>query len=84
MCLICSFVPASVFTTIGYFVLSSAQSNRVSAGLFETQLSAVGVFGTILAIVLFIIALGFILCGFYMTVSGKCPMKKFMESKMSS
>ncbi len=67
MCLVCSFVPASVFTTIGYFVLLSSQNNL-----------GMGLFGGILASVLFVIALGFIICGLYMTVSGKCPMKKFM------
>ncbi|MBI4187624.1 MAG: hypothetical protein HY529_00265 [Chloroflexi bacterium] len=75
MCLICSFVPASIFTTIGYFVLVTAGTQN-SPGL--------NLFGLILAIVLFIVALGFIICGLYMTVSGKCPMKKFMESKMGN
>ncbi len=67
MCLVFSFVPASIFTTIGYFVLLSSQN---SPGM--------PLFGGILASVLFVIALGFITCGLYMTVSGKCPMKKFM------
>ncbi len=69
MCLICSFSPATIFTTIGYFVLSSAEAQNNSG---------INLFGVILAIVLFVIALGFIICGLYMTVSGKCPMKKFM------
>ena len=75
MCLICSFIPATIFTTIGYFVLFSAGAQN-SSGM--------NLFGIILSIVLFAIALGFIMCGLYMTVSGKCPMKKFMESKMGS
>ena len=69
MCLICSFVPASIFTTIGYFVLSTAGAQN-SAGM--------NLLGVILATVLFVIALGFIACGVYMTASGKCPIKKFM------
>ncbi len=72
MCLICSFIPASIFTTIGYFVL-------LTAGIQNNP--GMNLFGSILAIVLFIIALGFITCGLYMTVTGKCPMGKFLESK---
>ncbi len=72
MCLVCSFIPASIFTTIGYFVLLSSQNNP-----------GMSLFGGILASILFVIALGFIICGLYMTVSGKCPMNKSMESKMS-
>ncbi len=64
MCLICSFIPATIFTTIGYFVLSSAGAQNTSG---------MNLFGIILSIGLFVIALGFIICGLYMTVSGKCP-----------
>jgi len=40
-------------------------------------------FGIVLAIVLFIIALGFITCGLYMTVIKKCPIGRFFEGKMA-
>ncbi len=72
MCLICSFIPASVFTTIGYFVL-------LTAGMQNNP--GMNLFGLVLAIVLFIIALVFITCGLYMTVTRKCPMGKFFEGK---
>ena len=74
MCLICSLIPSSIFTTIGYFVLLTAEAQD-SPGM--------NLFGVLLAIVLFVIALGFIICGLYMTLSGKCPMKRFFESKMA-
>ena len=73
MCLLCSFIPASIFTTIGYFVM-------LTAGIQNNQ--GMNLFGSILAIVLFIVALGFITCGLYMTVTRQCPMGKVMESKM--
>ncbi len=74
MCLLCSFIPASIFTTIGYFVLSTAGAQNNSG---------MNLFGVLLAIVLFVIAISFITCGLYMTVTKKCPMGKFFESKMA-
>ncbi len=74
MCLIFSFIPATIFTTIGYFVL-------LTAGIQNNQ--GMNLFGLILAIVFFVIAIGFITCGLYMTVTRKCPMGKFFDSKMA-
>lgn len=68
MCLLFSFIPASIFTTIGYFVLLTARKQD-SQGMH--------LFGRILAIVLFVIATGFIACGLYVTVTGQCPMERF-------
>ncbi len=68
MCFIFSFVPATVFATIGYFVLFS--SNKVEGRIRK--------FGNILAIWLFIVALFFPICGAYVTVTGQCPLEKTM------
>ncbi len=73
MCLVFSFIPATIFTTIGYFVL-------LTAGIQNNP--GMNLFGLILAIVFFVIALGFITCGLYMTVTRKCSMGKFFEGKM--
>ncbi len=69
MCLVFSFIPATIFTTIGYFVL-------LTAGIQNNQ--GINLLGLILAIAFFIIAFAFITCGLYMTVTKKCPMGKFM------
>ncbi len=73
MCLVISFIPATIFTTIGYFVL-------LTAGIQNNQ--GINLFGLILAIAFFVIAFVFITCGLYMTVTKKCPMEKFFKSKM--
>ncbi len=64
MCLIFSFIPATIFLVIGYFVLFS--SSKAEGNIQK--------FGQILAIWVFIVALFFIICGIYATVSGLCPM----------
>lgn len=64
MCLIFSFIPATIFLVIGYFVLFS--SSKAEGNIQK--------FGQILAIWVFIVALFFIICGAYATVSGLCPM----------
>ncbi len=64
MCFIFSFIPATIFLVIGYFVLFS--SSKAEGNIQK--------FGQILAIWFFIIALFFPICGAYVTVSGLCPM----------
>ncbi len=64
MCLIFSFIPATIFLVIGYFVLLSS-----SKAEGNTQK-----FGQMLAIWVFIIAAFFPICGIYATFSGLCPM----------
>ncbi len=66
MCFICSLIPATIFVVIGYFVLFSSSN---AEGTIQT-------FGQILGIWVFIVALLFLICGAYMTLSGKCPMDK--------
>lgn len=63
MCIILSLVPATILTTIGYFVLFSSTKAE----------GAISKFGKILAIWLFIVALVPIIVGLYLTISGLCP-----------
>jgi hypothetical protein len=63
MCIIFSLIPATILTTIGYFVLFSSTKSE----------GAMSKFGKILAIWLFIIALIPIIVGLYLTISGLCP-----------
>jgi hypothetical protein len=69
MCFIVSFVPATIFLTIGYFVLFSSKKTEGS----------ISKFGLILAIWLFIVAGLYPICGAYLTISGKCPIEKIIE-----
>lgn len=76
MCFFFSFMPATVFTVIGYFVLFS--STKTEGGVKK--------FGQILAIWIFIFALFPIMMGAYVTLAGLCPIEKMfqiMESGIS-
>ncbi len=64
MCFIFSFIPATVFLVIGYFVLFS--SSRAEGTIQK--------FGKILAIWVFVVALFIPIGGAYMTISGLCPL----------
>ena len=68
MCFFFSLIPATFFVTIGYFVL------------FATTKAANGmqVFGRILAIWIFIVALFPLIAGAYLTLSGQCPVEQMM------
>ncbi len=63
MCLLLSFLPATFWVVIGYFVLFS--SSKTSAGIRT--------FGQILAIWIFVIAAFFVVAGGYATLAGLCP-----------
>lgn len=69
MCFMFSFIPATVFVTIGYFVLFS--SGKVEGTMRK--------FGRVLAIWIFIIALYIPICGAYLSLSGKCPIDKIIQ-----
>jgi len=69
MCFIISLIPATIFLTIGYFVLFSSKKAE----------GTVSKFGFILAIWLFIVAAFYLICGAYVTISGLCPIEKMME-----
>ncbi len=66
MCFIFSLFPATIWFTIGYFVLFS--STRVEGSVKRC--------GQILAIWIFIVAIFFPIFGIYMTLSGNCPIDK--------
>ncbi len=70
MCFLFSLIPATMFVTIGYFVLFS--SGKTEGGVSK--------FGRILAIWIFVIALLPPLAGAYMTLSGLCPIEQMMQS----
>ncbi len=69
MCFVFSFIPATIFLVIGYFVLFS--SSKAEGALQK--------FGRILAVWFFIVALFFPICGAYVTLSGQCPMDEMMQ-----
>ena len=73
MCFFFSFVPATLWLVIGYFVLfsSTKADGRVQA------------FGQILAIWTFIIAALLPLVALYVTLAGLCPMEAMMEAMQS-
>ena len=69
MCLIFSFVPASIFGILSYFVwlaAGKAEGNRRK-------------WGNYLAVWLLIVALGYIACGAYVTLSGICPLERLFS-----
>ena len=68
MCLIFSLIPATTFVVFGYLVL---QASTRAAGVMQS-------FGRILSIWAFVVALLFVTCGVWMTISGDCPIEKFM------
>ena len=69
MCFLFSFIPATFWVTIGYFVLFS--STKMEGKIAK--------FGLILAIWLFILALFFPICGAYASLSGNCPIDLIMN-----
>jgi hypothetical protein len=69
MCFFFSLLPATIWIIIGYFVLFS--TIKVEGG--------VQLFGKILAMWVFIIALFFPIAGAYMTISGLCPIEQHFE-----
>ena len=71
MCFFFSLIPATIFVTIGYFVLFA--SSKTEGGVSK--------FGRILAIWIFVIALLPPLAGAYVSLSGLCPMEQIMQGK---
>ena len=66
MCFFFSFVPATVFTTLSYFVwyaAGKAEGNRHRLGSY-------------LAVWLLILAFGFIACGAFVTIADICPLER--------
>ncbi|MCK5091022.1 MAG: hypothetical protein KAR30_00725 [Gammaproteobacteria bacterium] len=68
MCFFFSFLPATFWFVIGYFVLFA--STKAEGGIQK--------FGRILAIWIFIIASFFPMMGLYITVSDLCPIEELL------
>lgn len=69
MCFLISLIPATLWVTIGYFVLFS--SAKVEG--------AIRSFARVLAVWIFIVAILFPVCGAYFSLSGKCPVSRAMN-----
>ena len=72
MCFFFSLLPATFWMVIGYFVLFSTSKTE----------GGIQLFGKILAIWIFIIALFIPMVGAYMAISGMCPMEQLFEAMM--
>ncbi len=70
MCFFFSFMPATVWLVIGYFILFA--STRAEG--------AVGTLGRVLSIWAFLLSLLIVLAGVYVTWTGLCPMAELMQS----
>ena len=68
MCFVFSFLPATIFLVIGYFVLFASTKAEGTTQKF----------GRALAFWVFIVALFFLISGAYVTLSGICPLEKMM------
>ncbi len=69
MCFLFSFMPATVFTVIGYFVLFSTSKIEGTTRMF----------GRILAIWIFIVAVLIPIGGAILTLSGNCPIDRLVQ-----
>ena len=69
MCFFFTLIPATVFFTLGYFVLFSSKKTE----------GRVRKFGQILSIWIFFVALFFPTMGAYITLSGLCPISQLMS-----
>ena len=72
MCFFFSLLPATIWTVVGYFVLFSTTKTE----------GGIQLFGKILAIWIFIIAMFIPMAGAYMAISGMCPMEQLFEAMM--
>lgn len=69
MCFFISFIPATFWCVVGYFVLYSTTKTE----------GFVKKFGIILAVWTFIIAVSFVICGAIVTIADKCPLNQFFK-----
>jgi len=73
MCFFFSFLPATFWVVVGYFVLFA--STKTEGG--------VRTFGRVLAIWIFIIAAFIPLMGAYISLSGLCPLEALLQGMSS-
>jgi hypothetical protein len=70
MCFFVSFLPATIWIIIGYFVLFSPAK---ATGSIQK-------FGRVLSVWIFIIAAFFSIMGAYVTLAGFCPIDQLLQS----
>ena len=70
MCFFFSFIPATFWAVIGYFVLFS--SSKADGGIKT--------FGRVLAIWIFVIAAFIPIAGAYVTLTGLCPIEEMLKT----
>ena len=73
MCFFFSFLPATFWVVVGYFVLFASTKSEGS----------VRTFGRVLAIWIFIIAAFIPLMGAYISLSGLCPLETLLQGMSS-
>jgi hypothetical protein len=74
MCFFVSLVPATIWLIIGYFVLFA--SSRSEAGI--------KIFGSALAIWIFVIAAMIPIAAAYVTIAGLCPLEDMLRTMNST
>ena len=74
MCFFFSFVPATLWLVLGYFVLFS--SAKADGGIRT--------FGRVLAIWIFVIAALFPVAGAYVALAGLCPIDEMLKTMPSA
>jgi hypothetical protein len=70
MCFFISFIPATFWVIVGYFVLFS--SSKTNGGM--------RIFGHALAIWIFVIAAAIVVAAAYVTVAGLCPIGDMLRT----
>lgn len=73
MCFFVSFLPATIWLVIGYFVLFVSRKGQ----------GGIRTFGQLLAIWTFIIAALIPVAGLYVTISGLCPIEAMLRAVQS-
>ena len=69
MCAFLCFIPATIFLTISYFVLLTLE---------KAESAGIKIFGKVITVLLWCIAAMVIILGFYVTITGKCPIDKLL------
>lgn len=73
MCFFFSFLPATIWVVLGYFILFSSTKSQ----------GAIQMFGRVLAIWVFVMAAFFPVMGAYVTFAGLCPIEAMMQAVQS-
>ena len=69
MCAFVCFIPATIFLTISYFVLLTLQ---------KAESARIKFFGKVVTVILWCIAAMVIILGFYVAITGICPLDKLL------